>query len=216
MSEQRNVIEYANDVIDREQADGPVNRITNELTVIDENLAVIESFSHVWVVRTSEGLVLFDASGAQTADRVVAALRTWTSDPVHTIVYTHGHMDHVGGAPAFLADAASRGHRSPQFVGHENVASRLARYRMTNDYNVAINQRQFAPGARSRASASAPARSLRPWIFRTPTGLTAIRWSCGGAPLSGGVGRCVTQDAGALAGSHRPSARPADRRTGAG
>ncbi len=140
------VVSYANATIDAELASGPVNRITNELTELDSDLALIESFSHVWVVRTQEGLVLFDSSGARTAPHVLAALRTWTDDPVHTIVYTHGHADHVGGAGAFVADAESRGHRRPQFVGHANIAPRLSRYRKTNGYNVAINARQFAPG----------------------------------------------------------------------
>jgi glyoxylase-like metal-dependent hydrolase (beta-lactamase superfamily II) len=142
------LIDYANRTIDDERADGPVNRVTNELTELADDLAVVESFSHSWVVRTGDGLVVFDASSVITAGRVIAAIREWTPDPIHTIVYTHGHADHVGGAAAFLADAASRGHARPQVVGHANVAPRLARYRLTNDYNVAINLRQFAPSRR--------------------------------------------------------------------
>ncbi|MEZ5217030.1 MAG: MBL fold metallo-hydrolase [Ilumatobacteraceae bacterium] len=95
------LFDYARQVIDARRADGPVNRITNELTEVAEDLAVVESFSHVWIVRTEEGLVLFDTSGERTAGRVVEALRS-SSEPVHTLVYTHGHIDHVGGAGAFL------------------------------------------------------------------------------------------------------------------
>lgn len=58
-------------------------------------------------------------------------------------MYTHGHADHVGGSPAFVADAASRGHRRPTFVGHENVVARLDRYERTNGWNLLINERQF-------------------------------------------------------------------------
>jgi glyoxylase-like metal-dependent hydrolase (beta-lactamase superfamily II) len=140
------LLEYSNSIVDSGVVSGPMNRITNELTVLGDNLAVIESFSHVWSVRTGEGLVLFDASGAPTGSKVVETLRTWSSDPVHTIVYTHGHADHTGGAGAFVADAEARGHPRPRFVGHENVAPRFARYRKTNGYNVAINRRQFSPG----------------------------------------------------------------------
>jgi glyoxylase-like metal-dependent hydrolase (beta-lactamase superfamily II) len=146
MSPASDLLSYANDTIDSRRTSGPVNRVTYELTELAPDLAVIEAFSHVWIVRTDDGLVLFDASGARGAPAVIAALRSWTSDPVHTVVYTHGHMDHVGGATALLADAAERGHRAPRFVGHENIAPRLARYRMTNGYQVAINRRQFAPG----------------------------------------------------------------------
>lgn len=140
----------ANDVIDNERTDVPTNRITNEISVLADDLAVIESFSHSWVVRTADGLVVFDVSGGVTGARVVEALRRWTTDPVHTIVYTHGHIDHVGGAGAFLADAEARGYRRPQIVGHANIAARFARYRSTNGYNVAINRRQFAPGQRRK------------------------------------------------------------------
>ncbi len=139
------LLEFANKTIDAEELLGPVNRVTNELTEVADNLAVVESFSHVWAVATGEGLVLFDTSGEASGPKVVEALRHWRTDPVHTIVYTHGHLDHVGGANAWLHDAENRGHARPRFIGHENVAPRLARYRRTNGYNVAINDRQFAP-----------------------------------------------------------------------
>lgn len=139
------LLEFANKTIDTEEVTGPVNRVTNLLTEVADNLAVVESFSHVWAVATGEGLVLFDTSSGNSGPAVVEAMRKWRTDPVHTIVYTHGHMDHVGGASAWIADAERRGHARPRFVGHENIAPRLRRYRATNGYNVAINDRQFAP-----------------------------------------------------------------------
>ena len=139
------LLAFANKTIDTEELSGPVNRVTNQLTEVVDNLAVVESFSHVWAVSTGDGLVLFDTSSVASGPKVVEALRHWRTDRVHTIVYTHGHMDHVGGASAWIADAERRGHPRPRFVGHENVAPRLARYRKTNGYNTAINDRQFAP-----------------------------------------------------------------------
>jgi glyoxylase-like metal-dependent hydrolase (beta-lactamase superfamily II) len=41
-------------------------------------------------------------------ETAVAAMRTWES-PVRTVVYTHGHFDHVGGMPFYDADAERRG-----------------------------------------------------------------------------------------------------------
>jgi glyoxylase-like metal-dependent hydrolase (beta-lactamase superfamily II) len=155
------LVTFADSVVDTATATGPVNRITNELTVLDDDLAVVESFSHSWAARTDEGLVVFDASGPGTASRVVAALRSWSTAPVHTLVYTHGHVDHVGGVGAFLADAAERGHPRPRIVGHANVPLRLARYRLTNDYNVAINLRQFAPSRRRNADFGVAEQALR-------------------------------------------------------
>ncbi|CAN5880115.1 hypothetical protein BH23ACT2_BH23ACT2_23950 [soil metagenome] len=126
--------------------EGPTNRITNELSAIDDTLAVVESFSHVVAFRTDEGLVLFDASSVFTGRGVTQSLRAWADDPVHTLVYTHGHVDHVGGSGALLADGTERGHRAPRVIGHQNVPARFERYRATNGWNLAINARQFGPG----------------------------------------------------------------------
>jgi alkyl sulfatase BDS1-like metallo-beta-lactamase superfamily hydrolase len=130
-------------IIDSGVADEPVNRITQELSEVAADIAVIESFSHVVALRTGDGLVAFDSSGVATGREVVAALRRWTDDPVHSLVYTHGHVDHVGGSGAFVADAAANGHRRPTFIGHANVQHRLDRYRRTSDWNLLINARQF-------------------------------------------------------------------------
>lgn len=126
--------------------EGPTNRVTNELSVVDDGLAVVESFSHVVAFRTDDGLVLFDASSAFTGRGVTASLRAWADDPIHTLVYTHGHVDHVGGSGFLLADGQARGHAAPQVVGHENIAARFDRYRATDGWNKAINARQFGPG----------------------------------------------------------------------
>jgi alkyl sulfatase BDS1-like metallo-beta-lactamase superfamily hydrolase len=132
-------------IIDSGVADEPVNRITNELSELGDGLAIVESFSHCVSLRTDEGLVAFDASGVATGSAVVDALRRWNRAPVTTLVYTHGHIDHVGGSPAF-ADAYGR---PPTVVAHELVDARLDRYDETNDWNVRINARQFG-GIRAR------------------------------------------------------------------
>ncbi len=130
-------------IIDSGHADEPVNRITNELSELADGVSLVESFSHAASVSTAAGLVVFDTSGTRTGGRVVDALRTWSTDPIHSIVYTHGHLDHVGGSGAFIADGAARGHQRPTFLGHEAIKARFARYRQTNGYNQVINARQF-------------------------------------------------------------------------
>ena len=126
--------------------EGPTNRVTNELTVIDDGLSFIESFSNVVAFRTDDGLVLFDASSVFTGRGITASLRAWAEDPIHSLVYTHGHVDHVGGSGHLVADGAERGHGAPTVIGHEGVAARFDRYRETNGWNLAINARQFGPG----------------------------------------------------------------------
>jgi len=126
--------------------EGPTNRVTNELTEIDDGVGFVESFSNVVAFRTDEGLVLFDSSSVFTGRGCTASLRAWTDEPVHSLVYTHGHVDHVGGSGALVADGEARGHDHPHVIGHENVSARFDRYRATNGWNLAINARQFGPG----------------------------------------------------------------------
>lgn len=127
--------------------DGPTNRVTNELSDLGDGVSIIESFSHVVTFRTDDGLVLFDSSSVFTGGGVTRSLRAWADDPIHTLVYTHGHVDHVGGSGALVADAVERGHRAPRVVGHENIDARFARYRATNGWNLNVNARQFGPTA---------------------------------------------------------------------
>ncbi len=140
------LLKISSDVIDgRVGTDeiGPLNRINFQLSEIADDVAMVEAFSHSILFKTDEGMVVFDTSSHKGAGRVIDAIRHWSTDPFHSLVYTHGHVDHVGGCGAFLQDAEDRGHRRPQIIGHENVKSRFDRYNYTNGYNLTINQRQF-------------------------------------------------------------------------
>ncbi len=127
---------------------GPMNRINFELSEIAGGVAMVEAFSHCVLFETDDGLVAFDTSGVQGGSRVVDAIRGWRRDRFHSLIYTHGHLDHVGGCGAFMADAESAGHERPRVVGHENVPRRFDRYDFTDGYNVTINQRQFGQFSR--------------------------------------------------------------------
>jgi len=130
-------------IVDSGKADEPVNRTSGELSEIAEGLAMVESFSHVVTWNSGDGLVCFDTSHVNTGKQVVDSIRSWSSDPFNALVFTHGHVDHVGGSVAFGANAAALGHQAPRVIGHKNVQQRFDRYRYTNDWNVAINARQF-------------------------------------------------------------------------
>lgn len=135
------LLRLSSDVIDGNielERAGPLNRINHELSELHDNLAMVEAFSHCIVFATEEGLVTFDTSNEQGGALCVDAVRSWRRDKFHTVVFTHGHIDHVGGCGAFVA-----GDESPRIVGHENVAKRFERYRFTNGYNKVINERQF-------------------------------------------------------------------------
>ncbi len=137
------LLELSSRLIDTGDTETPPNRISFELSEIADGVAVVEAFSHLVAVRTGDGLVVFDSSSPAHGGRVTESLRTWTTDPINTLVYTHGHIDHVGGSRSLAADQAERGHAPIRVVGQANLAARLARYRKTNGYNQGINLRQF-------------------------------------------------------------------------
>ncbi len=159
-------LELSARLIDTGVVDTQPNRITQELSELADGVAIVESFSHVVLVDTGDGLVAFDSSSAFTGKEVVASLRGWSSAPVHTLVYTHGHADHVGGSPAFAADAAAHDRPTPRVVGHQRVIPRFERYELTKGYNQVINMRQFGGAATSAGQANErpflPSGTLRP------------------------------------------------------
>jgi alkyl sulfatase BDS1-like metallo-beta-lactamase superfamily hydrolase len=136
-------LELSSKIIDTQETLGVTTRITNELSEINQQIAIIESFSHSIVFRTSDGLVVFDTSGVYTGQEVVKALRSWNKDRINKIVYTHGHVDHVGGSGFFGQDAVVMGYDPPAVLGHLNIAKRFLRYREMQAWNLAINARQF-------------------------------------------------------------------------
>ena len=96
----------------------------------------VASFGNSIALSTPEGLVVVDTGSAMTAAAIKHEIKTWSNAPVATIVYTHGHIDHVMGAAALVME-------DTEIIGHENVAARFDRYRLTPGYNASINQKQF-------------------------------------------------------------------------
>jgi glyoxylase-like metal-dependent hydrolase (beta-lactamase superfamily II) len=145
-------------VIDENLSGATVNRVDGRLSELNDDLAMVESFSHCVAFKTEDGLVLFDSSGKNSAVTVTDSLRSWSKERIATLVYTHGHVDLVGGSGNLIADNRERGYRDPRVIGHEQVAERFARYRKTNDWNIGINRRQFggARGARGLMLAPPP------------------------------------------------------------
>src|SRR3954466_6467590 len=103
------------------------------------------SFANVAAIPTDDGLVLIDSGGMLLAQRAHEDLRRLSEDPVHTVVYTHGHVDHVMGA-ALLGDEV-------QVVAHERVPARFERYRRTPGWNAAVKAREFGLAGVGGASA---------------------------------------------------------------
>ena len=111
--------------------------------VADQTL-FYNSFANVTAFRTGAGIVLVDAGTFAHKDLVFQAIRDWSKDRVDTVIYTHGHVDHVFAVPRFSEEAKEHGWPPPRVIGHEAVGPRFDRYILTAGYNTVINQRQFS------------------------------------------------------------------------
>ena len=134
------------------------------LAEFGDGLALVASFSHVIALGGEAGLTLFDTSSEAMAAPVQASLRRWSSAPVETIVYTHGHMDHVGGAPRFAEETRAMGAPAPRVIAHHAVADRFHRYDETDGFNARINARQFG---RIAIMQVVPERWSIDWVWPT-------------------------------------------------
>jgi glyoxylase-like metal-dependent hydrolase (beta-lactamase superfamily II) len=87
---------------------------------------------------TSEGVLLVDTGMVAAGPRIYQEIRKRTRAPLHTVVYTHGHLDHAFGLGPWL-EAGER----PRVIAHENVVRRFRTYMKTAPMNVHINRVQF-------------------------------------------------------------------------
>ncbi len=72
---------------------------------------------------TDEGVVLVDTGMGPAGPAIMDAIRSVTDAPIHTIIYTHGHVDHSYGTWAIMEAG-----ESPQIVAHEALETRFNRY----------------------------------------------------------------------------------------
>ncbi len=107
---------------------------------------------NVTALKTRDGLVVFDTGGVASARLIYDALRAWDQSPIHTVIFTHGHGDHVRGAPLFEAEAKKRGEPPIRFVGQARMSQRFDRYVLTADFVASVNARQFGQPIRKAPS----------------------------------------------------------------
>ena len=180
-------------IIDEGVYEGPqvLNRVIQELSEVADGVAVVESFSNVVAFTTDDGLTLFDTAMDRLAPDAIRALRGWTDDKVHSIIYTHGHFDHAGGCGAFLADAERRGDPRPRVVAHAAVEDRFHRYNLTSGYNGAINERQFRGGG---SSGTGSPQFFSDWVFPDVTYDQRLGLAVGGLSFELRHGKGETDD----------------------
>ncbi|MDP2919122.1 MAG: alkyl sulfatase dimerization domain-containing protein [Dehalococcoidia bacterium] len=116
------------------------------------------------VIITDEGVVVVDTGIAGDAPGRVQKIRQRTQVPFHSLIYTHGHLDHAGGAQVFIEDALKRGHPRPGVIGHENVAPRFDKYQRLAGRRAYISRLQFPrrPGAGASSQTPVPMTYVYP------------------------------------------------------
>lgn len=70
---------------------------------------------------TDEGLVLVDAGMAPAGPAIARLIESVSDKALHTIIYTHGHVDHAYGTWALMDD-------KPQIIAQQNLPKRFDRY----------------------------------------------------------------------------------------
>ena len=113
------------------------------LAEVADRTAFNAAFGNISAFATDDGLLLVDTGNQVFAGTNHERLRAWATERLGTVVYTHGHIDHVFGMAPFDEEATVNGWTPPHVVAHELVPSRFERYTLTAGYNGIINQRQF-------------------------------------------------------------------------
>ena len=113
----------AQNMFDRHHADAieDAKRLVEIEAVGPRSWLVRLPIVNVAVFETDDGLVIVDTGMAPGGPAVLQAIRTVSSAPVHTIIYTHAHVDHCMGTWALLDD-------EPEIIAHADAPRRFERY----------------------------------------------------------------------------------------
>lgn len=110
---------------------------------------------NVAVFETREGLVLVDAGYAPAGPALRDTLRTLSRKRVHTIIYTHHHIDHMLGAWALL-EAGER----PQIVATSALADEVQRDIASRAFTSRLNNQTLAEFPTDPAALPMPTRTF--------------------------------------------------------
>ncbi|HEV7321356.1 MAG TPA: alkyl sulfatase dimerization domain-containing protein [Ensifer sp.] len=116
------------------------------ITHVSDNIITVHTTyfcGSVTAIRTGEGLVLIDTAKPDTAKRTLDIVRSWDDAPIHTVIFTHGHIDHTSGITAIDQEADARGLPRPRIVAHRNVTRRMDRYEASHGFNSIVQGQQF-------------------------------------------------------------------------
>lgn len=108
-----------------------------------DGVLVYKGTATITAIDTGDALVMLDTGKPDESDNLLEQIHRWRPHtPIEAVVYSHHHLDHVGGAGALDADGLARFGRCPTVYAHDRVAANFDRYRRTRGYNAIINRRQ--------------------------------------------------------------------------
>jgi glyoxylase-like metal-dependent hydrolase (beta-lactamase superfamily II) len=117
----------------------PSDNLEQLVTEVAEKTWYLSLLAGITVFETDDGLVMVDTGLRNFSQHMAKELRNYTSAPVHTVIYTHGHVDHAFGLDAFLLE----GQQPPRVIAHRAIQGRFLRYSRTPKLQRTINARQF-------------------------------------------------------------------------
>ncbi len=100
---------------------------------VSDKTSVVPAGPRSWLIRmpivnaalfeTDAGLVLVDTGMGPAGPALVDAIKSVSDKALHTIIYTHGHVDHAYGTWALLEAGWT-----PEIIAHEKLLARFNRY----------------------------------------------------------------------------------------
>lgn len=99
---------------------------TRAVEVADRTWMIHMPIVNSVVFETDDGLVVVDTGMAPAGPALRDTLQGISDKPIHTIIYTHAHVDHAFGTWALVEDGST-----PEIVAHANADARVERYART-------------------------------------------------------------------------------------
>ncbi len=123
----------------QQNVDPNFNNVRMQVLHVQGNVYMVVGAGGNTTVQAGEGGVLVvDTQYAQVGDKLLAAIRTISPKPIHYIINTHVHDDHIGGNENLAKAGPTRPDRSPiegglggntgaqtTIIAHENVLNRM-------------------------------------------------------------------------------------------
>jgi len=156
-----------------------------EPKLVAEGVAFFPALGNSTAFILDPGVLIVDTAQQRFTPAILSGLRAnYTEAPIEAIIYTHGHIDHVTGAEAIIAEAQNRGDRRPNIIAHRDLPARFDRYRLLARQNDHINRIQFnlPPDARpfSEAALTYPDTTYDTSITTTVGGTIFELYHCRG------------------------------------